>query len=133
FLRRPMMVLRTLRANGSHYPFAILDGENLVTHEVVAASHDVVDSDALDQPGWNWRRCRMACCNSLGKVLIRPVTGRPICEVKPTCPSVRHRRRHLCTVQTEQPTRSAMRVSFRPATTCSALLQARLKCGRVPS
>src|SRR5215472_8436451 len=57
FLRRPMMVLRTLRANGSHYPFAILDGENLVTHEVVAASHDVVDSDALDQPGWNWRRC----------------------------------------------------------------------------
>jgi len=67
------------------------------------------------------RRCRMAAFNSWGKVLTGPVTGRPICEVKPTGPSFRHRRRHLRTVQTEQPIAIAIWVSFQPAAAYSLI------------
>jgi hypothetical protein len=59
------------------------------------------------------------------------VTGRPVCEVKPTCPSFRHRRRHFRIVQTEQPTAVAIWVSFQPAAAYSTLLQAHLKYGRL--
>jgi hypothetical protein len=75
----------------------------------------------------------MACCKSCGKVLIGPVAGRPIREVKPTRPWRSERRRHLRTVHTEHPTAVAIWVSFNPAVAYPALLQACLKCGRLSS
>jgi hypothetical protein len=44
----------------------------------------------------------MASFNSSGKVLIGPVAGRPIWEVKPTRPRLSDLRRHWRTVHSEQ-------------------------------
>jgi hypothetical protein len=60
----------------------------------------------------------MASLNACGQGLTGPVAGRPICEVKPTRPSFRDRRRHLRTVHTEQLTAVAICVSFKPAAAC---------------